>query len=350
MSSIAGRRLHANVAVVIVTYNSTSTLNVCLDALARQTLDPARTLIIDNASPEGFPEAALAGRRNLEVVRNNENVGFAAANNQAFEILRDDASIELVALLNPDAFPEREWLAALVDAAERHPDFDAFASRMMIDGTDDIVDGMGDAYHVSGLAWRIGHGLRLGPSHLIGREVFGVCAGAGLYRLDTLRSIGGFDTDLFCYLEDVDLSFRLRRIGRKSRYVPSAVVWHVGGESTRENGAFRLYHGHRNMIWVYLKNMPTGLLLLSLPVHIAVNIVGIVRSLWRGDVMTVLRAKYDAIRAIGRVMEQRKELRASASVGSLQLWRHLSKALWRRISSRSVPQRGNHIDGIKRPS
>jgi GT2 family glycosyltransferase len=329
-----------NVAVVIVTYNnSAATLAACLDALERQTLRATRTLVIDNASPYRFPEQATANRPNIEVIRNSENVGFAAANNQAFEILAREGNVELVALLNPDAFAEPGWLAELVEAAAQFPQFDAFASRMMIEGTDDIVDGMGDEYHVSGLAWRTGHGKPLRPRHLEGREVFGACAGAALYRLEAVRSIGGFDADLFCYVEDVDLSFRLRRLGKRTRYVPSAVVWHVGGESTRENAAFRLYHGHRNMIRVYLKNMPKTLLMLTLPAHIAVNLFGIVRSLWRGDAAIVIRAKYDAVRAIDRVLEQRKDVERRATVGSWQIWRQLSKAVRRDISTSGYPRK-----------
>jgi GT2 family glycosyltransferase len=322
-----------SVAVVIVTYNNlATTLTACLDALAKQTLLPTRTIVIDNASPTGFPDDSLTGRRDIEFIQNSINLGFAGANNQAFELLERDVNIELVALLNPDARPEPEWLEALVDAAQRHPDFDAFASRMMLAGTDNVVDGLGDEYHVCGLAWRGFHGERLRPEHLIEREVFGVCAGGGLYRLRAVNEIGGFDADLFCYLEDVDLSFRLRRVGKRCRYVPGAVVWHMGGESTRDNLTFRLYYGHRNMIRVYLKNMPTPLLLLTLPAHIAVNLIGLVRSLWRGDFAIVLRAKLDAAREIDAVVAQRRQLQRTASAGSRRLWPHMSKALWRNIA------------------
>jgi GT2 family glycosyltransferase len=322
-----------SVAVVVVTYNSGATLAACLDALSKQTLQPARTLVIDNASPNGFPSDALADRAAIEVVRNRKNVGFAAANNQAFALLEGEPHCEFVALLNPDAFAEPTWLSEMVDAAAMFPEHDAFASRMMVDGTKDIVDGMGDVYHISGLAWRDGHGLRLLPDHLVGREVFGVCAGAGFYRLSAVKRAGGFDADLFCYMEDVDLSFRMRRLGMRCRYVPSAVVWHVGGESSRDNLKFRLYYGHRNMILVYLKNMPTGLLLATFPIHIAVNLIGIVRSMWRGESSVVLCAKFHAVRFLPDLMRSRKSLEHGACVGSRRLFPLLSRSLRRNISA-----------------
>ena len=320
-------------AVVIVTYNNlATTLTACLDALAKQTLLPLRTIVIDNASPTGFPDDALTGHVNVDLIRNPANVGFAAANNQAIDMLQSDPGIDLVALLNPDARPEPAWLEQLVQAARNHPDVDAFASRMMLAGTNDIVDGLGDEYHVCGLAWRAFHGMHLHPSHLIAREVFGVCAGAGLYRLKTLRDVGGFDADLFCYLEDVDLSFRLRRLGKRCRYVPNAVVWHTGGESTRDNVGFRLHYGHRNMIRVYLKNMPTALLAVTLPAHVAVNVIALVRSVFRGEFTIVSRAKLCAVREIRAVLAQRRAVLRTATAGSRQLWSQMSKALWRNIA------------------
>jgi len=321
-----------SIAVVIVTYNSTSTIGDCLAALDAQIRSPERIVIIDNASPAGFPSDVLKNRPSIEFVRNNQNVGFASANNQALSMLSGD--VEFVALLNPDAFPEPTWLAELESAARRFPDVDAFASRMMIASSGNLVDGTGDEYHVSGLAWRSNHGMRLQPKHLVAREVFAVCAGAALYRIDALRRVGGLDDELFCYLEDIDLAFRLRRTGGRCRYVPSAVVWHVGGESTKDNAGFRLYYGHRNMIRVYLKNMPIGLLLATLPLHVAVNIAAIIRSMWRGDARVVLRAKIDALRALPRILAQRRDLLRTATAGSTTIWRHLTIAPWRSVRPR----------------
>ena len=101
-------------AVVIVTYNNlATTLTACLDALAKQTLLPLRTIVIDNASPTGFPDDALTGHVNVDLIRNPANVGFAAANNQAIDMLQSDPGIDLVALLNPDARPEPALLPHL---------------------------------------------------------------------------------------------------------------------------------------------------------------------------------------------------------------------------------------------
>ncbi len=318
-----------SIAVVVVTYDSNSTIARCLDAIRAQTTKPSRVLIIDNASPSGFSKEIADCYPAFEFTYNGENTGFAAANNQAVALLESDASIEFVAMLNPDAFAAPTWLEEMYRAAREYPECDAFASRMMLAGSDVLADGLGDVYHISGLAWRARHRKALRAEDLTGREVFGVCAGAGFYRLSALRDLGGFDVGLFCYLEDVDLSFRMQRLGRRCRYVPRAVVSHIGGVSTRDNAAFRLYHGHRNMIIVFFKNMPIALLLLALPLHIAVNLVGIFRGVWRRDASVVLRAKWDGIRALGSVFRQRARLHPTPTVGSRGLLPRLSVALVR---------------------
>ena len=83
------------------------------------------------------------------------NIGFAAANNRGVALL---AHCDVIALLNPDALPEPGWLAALLAAADAHPDAGSFASRLMLDGQPGRLDGVGDVCHVSGLVWRHAHG------------------------------------------------------------------------------------------------------------------------------------------------------------------------------------------------
>lgn len=80
-----------------------------------------------------------------------------------------------------------------------------------------------------------------------------------------LGAAGGFDEDFFCYTEDVDLGFRLRLYGHRCLYVPAPVVEHVGSGITGTRSEFQLYHGHRNLVWTYVKNMPGRLFWLYLP-------------------------------------------------------------------------------------
>ena len=183
----------------------------------------------------------------------DENIGFAAANNLAVQKLED---CPWVAFLNPDAFAHADWLQNLIRASEDHPEYSLFGSQMLRHGNADEYDGTGDVYHVSGLAWRRDHCVSVSSIQRQSGEIFSPCAAASLVKRSVFAEAGGFDEDYFCYMEDVDLGFRLRLMGHRSFYVAEAIVEHVGSATTHRNSDFAVYHGNRNLVWTYFKNMP----------------------------------------------------------------------------------------------
>jgi GT2 family glycosyltransferase len=298
----------APVGVVIVAWNADSCLGECLAALARQTVRPCRVVVIDNASTDGSVDAARVRHPWAEIVRLPRNVGFAAANNAGIRALHD---CPWVALLNPDAFPEPTWIEALLRAARTHPECAAFGSHMLKATDPRLMDGTGDVYHVSGRTWRRDEGMRADQVEPHGlSEIFAPCAAAACYRREILLAAGGFDEEYFCYMEDVDLGFRLRLGGYRSLYVPDATVLHVGSAVTGRYSDFSVYHGHRNLVWTFLKNMPLPLLWLYLPQHLVLNLATVVWFGLHGRARVVLEAKLDALRGLRRVWGQRKEVQA----------------------------------------
>jgi GT2 family glycosyltransferase len=270
------------------------------------------------------PQVADAPRP--DVICLTGNLGFAAANNLGIAACRT----EFVWLLNPDAFPHPQCLEHLLAAAARHPTAIAFGSRQMIDGRPDIIDGIGDAYGISGLGWRRRHGRRLRPADLIEREIFSPCAAAALYRRAAVVEVGGFDEDFFCYFEDVDLGFRLRLAGHRAISVPDAVVDHVGGVSSGgRRSAFATYHGHRNLVWAFAKNMPLPLAILLLPLHLLQTLASLAVCAARGEAVPFLRAKWDAIRGLPRMLAKRRGIQTGRRVSSWDVWQALAKRPWR---------------------
>ena len=258
----------------------------------------------------------------MQLLDAGANIGFAAANNLALSA----CSTELIALLNPDAFPSTDWLECLVTAARDNPNIAAFGSRQLSYQEPEVLDGIGDVYHMSGLAWRNRHGERQQATDLVKREIFSPCAAAALYRRQVLVNLGGFDEDYFCYLEDVDLGFRLRLAGYKSVYVPDAVVHHVGSATTGgQHSAFSVYHGHRNLVWTYIKNMPGILFWILLPLHLILNLVTVVWFSAHGQTQIILAAKYDAIKGIGRYWSKRKLIQHGRIAKLSEIWKVLDK-------------------------
>lgn len=311
------------VTVIIVNWNAGDLLSRCVSDLLCQTTSPKRILLIDNGSSDNSVEQ-LPYLSGVEVQRLGQNLGFAGGNNRAFE----KCDTEYVALLNPDAFPEPDWLEKLVTAADAHPEVAAFGSRQMVYGEANTIDGLGDVYHASGLVWRRGHGQLMQDTELAPREIFSPCAGAALYRRDVLNKVGGFDEDYFCYVEDVDLGFRIRLAGYRAMYVPDAVVHHIGSATTGgQRSDFSVYHGHRNLVWTFVKNMPGALFWVLLPLHILLNLFSIVLFALQGQFGVILRAKRDAIFELPKMWRKRVQIQKARVASVRDIWRMLDKRL-----------------------
>ena len=293
-----------SISIIIVNWNSGYLLDECFRHLSRQTIHPEHIYVMDNDSTD-----ESCNLKNIpdfvKVIKLPANIGFAAGNNRALSECKSD----FVALLNPDAFPASDWIEQMLKAAQRHPNTVAFGSRQLCYEDANLIDGIGDSYHISGLVWRGRHGLKQKPEDLIEREIFSPCAAAAMYRREAIEEVGGFDEDFFCYVEDVDLGFRLRLAGYKAIYVPDAVVQHVGSATTGgQHSDFAVYHGHRNIVWTYFKNMPGILFWLFLPLHISLNILTIIVFAFRRQFRVILQSKRDAVKGIAKVWRKRRKI------------------------------------------
>ena len=299
-----------DVTVIVVTWNSAAYLPLCLQALTAQSYRDFEVVIADNASSDGSVDGLAASYPGLQlrVERLDSNRGFAAANNVAAAIARG----RWLALLNPDAYPDSDWLEQLVKAANSTPK-SFFACRQIQVGRPRLLDGEGDLYHISGLALRRNFNFPVfGGAQP--REVFSACAAAALYPRQQFLDAGGFDEDYFAYHEDVDLGFRLRLRGLKCIYIPAAVVHHVGTASTGAKGYISTYYGHRNLVWTYVKDMPKPWFWIYLPLHLAVDLLTIPYFMLSGRGRAIWRAKIDALRGLPAALKKRAAIQAQRSV------------------------------------
>jgi len=288
------------VGVVVITYNSRAHFARQKAALEAQT-QPFRLIVIDNASAPAQRPAAADFPAGADVRQMEDNLGFAAGNNRAVA----DLDTEFVALLNPDAFPAPDWLAQLVAAARAAPEAAAFGSTQIAAEDATRFDGLGDCYHVAGIPWRGGFGWPVDSGARSG-EAFSPCAAAALYRTEVWRALGGFDESFFCYCEDVDLGFRIRLAGYRVLQVGDAVVHHVGGASSGRRSAFAVYHGTRNRMWTFVKNMPSPAFWLLAPAHIAMTLAFLAWSPFRGIGPATWRGVGDALKGLPRVWRARR--------------------------------------------
>jgi GT2 family glycosyltransferase len=314
--------MQPSVAVVIVNLNAGPYLARTLEALAAQSVAPRRVIVVDNGSTDGSFAGIDERFGFVELVRPGQNLGFAGANNLAVKMAHD---CDWVALLNPDAFARADWLERLFLAAERDPGYAMLTSTLLLADDPERLDGTGDVYHTSGLAFRRDHGRVATSVRRATGEVFAASGAAGLYRRDAFLEAGGFDERFFCYLEDIDLTFRRRLAGHRCLYVADAVVEHVGSATTGRVSDFTIFHSHRNLVWTYVKNMPGGLFWFYLPAHVLVNLAAVVGFSALGHWQAIVRAKGAALAGLPEMLAERRRLQRDRQVAALELRRLMGK-------------------------
>jgi GT2 family glycosyltransferase len=237
-------------------------------------------------------------------------------------------------LLNNDAVAHPLWLQSLVGALEAYPEAGFAASKMLFYDNPEIIDRAGDSYT------RAGAGLLRGraePASSYNRQewIFGACAAAALYRLRMLHYIELFDEDFFLLYEDVDLSFRAQLRGYKCLYVPEAIVYHKGSGSIIYDSPTSVYYGHRNLEWVYIKNMPAGLIIKTLFPHIIYDMAAFFFFAARGRSKDFIKAKWDALKGLNKVLKKRRQIQDNRKVGNDYIWGLMAKEhFFQRLSKR----------------
>ncbi len=298
-----------DVAVIVVNYNAGNYLIDCLAALHALPQLPGEIIVVDNASTDTSIERARKQFQSVQYIDSGRNAGFAAANNIGIAATEKP----WIALVNPDAYVAENWLQALLQAMDVHPGMDFFSSELVSAKDHKILDGQGDCYHVSGLVWRRRHGLPVGgaESQL---PLFAPCAASALYSREALREVACFDEDYFCYNEDIDLGFRLRLAGYQCLHVSDSVTYHEGSAITERESDFSIYYGHRNLVWTYFKNMPTGSLWRYLPQHLLMNMMSLLYYTAKGRPGVIFRAKWAALKGLPAVLRKRSHAAPQSDV------------------------------------
>ena len=312
-----------SVTILIVNWNGKRFLSKCLDGLKRQTYKDFSIILVDNASNDGSVSFVTENYPEVKILALSENLGFSVANN----IVLKKAKSKYVVLLNNDAVAHPMWLKNLVNALETHPKAAFAASKMLFYDNPNVIDRAGDAYTRAGTGLLRGRGVSADKCN---RQewIFGACAGAAIYRTEMLSDIGLFDEDFFLLYEDVDLSFRAQLKGYKCLYVPEAVVYHKASSSIVYDSPISVYYSHRNLEWVYIKNMPGPLIVKTIFPHVIYDIAAFFYFLICGRGKDFIRAKKDAVKGLKKILEKRRQIQANRRVDDRYIWNLLNKELF----------------------
>jgi GT2 family glycosyltransferase len=288
--------------LVIVVWNGAARLPATLGALGELGSD-FELALVDNASTDGSAELGSELWPRAHLIRNRENVGFAAASNQGIDFALARGATH-VALVNDDMRLDARWLDEILAESACHPEAGVLGGLILFRHRPDTINSTG---LVRDSLWRV-RDRDLGTARsarrdLASSEVEGVSGGAMLLTRTALEAVGRFDPTFFAYFEDFDFCIRARRRGFAIRFVSTALSWHDFAASTGPESGMRerlLARNHLQIVGRYASpplvlplllgvafarcvvRAPRALLLRRAPLLAAAEIQGALAGLARG--------------------------------------------------------------------
>jgi len=252
------------------------------------------------------------------VIKNAQNHGFCAANNQGF----DASNAPFVALLNNDAEAEPGWLGALAEAF-REPEVGMAASKILVYEDPRRIDKAAHLIYPDGQNRGRGSGEFDAGQYDRVEEALWPDGCAAMYRRAMLDHIGGFDEDFFAYADDAELGLRARIAGWKCLYMPGAVVRHHRGATLGLLSSRRLELIERNRVLLVAKLFPWSLIWLNGAYYLARLAAGLWAALrrkgevgrrpgWSGKMtaaIALVKGDLEALRMLPLILRKRRGIR-----------------------------------------
>lgn len=266
------------VSVIILNWNSKDFIEECIRSVLRQSFSSIEVIVVDNASRDGsFELISSKFGHKIKLIRNEQNFGFAEGMNRGIAL----AQGEYLLLLNSDVFLKEDYIERVVE-------------RFMVDVKKEIGVIGGKLYlcteeresnQIDHVGFFLKARMAVTNSHNQSQEefVFGSSGACPTIRKETLSDIAlsseqWFDKDYFAYNEDIDLWFRCQLRGWRVLFLPTAEGWHVhsgsvgGKQRLFERSDELQFHALKNRYMTILKNYPSPLFILMLPMLLLVEV------------------------------------------------------------------------------
>lgn len=268
-----------DLSIIIVNYNVRAYLEQCLRSVfaSRCALD-FEVYVVDNHSTDGSVDYLKGLYPQVHFIENDENLGFARANNEAIRCSQG----RYVLLLNPDTIITEHTLVDCVSYLDTRPDAGGLGTYMLrTDGSFAYESRRGlptpfvAFCKMSGLCKMFPHSRLFGKYYMrylneMEESEIEVISGAFMMlRRSALEKVGLLDEAFFMYGEDIDLSYRLLKGGFKNYYIPSPIL-HYKGESTEKSSFRYVYTFYNAMQLFFNKHYKRYKLLIWLPISMAI--------------------------------------------------------------------------------
>lgn len=236
-------------ALILVNWNSFEYTNQCLISL-NNCIQNFEIIVVDNGSTDGSGEELKAQHPHITLIPSATNMGFAGGNNVGINYAIDH-SFEYIMLLNNDTFVAPDFLDVLVNYMDEHPEVGIIQPKIYCHHDKSLIWDGGSYFNpIFTLPYTPGALKKKRAAHNQLKKVDWVTGCAFFTRANILKKSGLLNEKFFIYFEDVDLSFRIKKLGYQLIYHPKSVVYHIAGMSNKSKSKQK--EGYVNPIVHYL--------------------------------------------------------------------------------------------------
>jgi len=308
-------------SIVIVNYNGGDAIMECLNSVLSQLEAGVEVIVVDNLSVDGSPEAIKVRFPEVQLILAGANRGFGAGNNLGIR----NAHGKYVVFLNPDTLVREGWLAPLIGELEREADVGLVTARILMADDPATVNTCGNTVHLTGITLCRGLGL---PEDSFNRvEDVGAVSGAAFaMRRELFEELGGFDEEMFLYMEDTDLSLRVRLSGWRCVLVPASVVLH---RYALKMTPMKVFYQERNRYLMMLKSLRWPTIFVLFPAAVLAELISwvFVALKDRGNAGNKILAYRWVLANRAAIFQKRKEVQSARKISDRRILRTMAVKL-----------------------
>jgi len=251
--------VNMDLSIIIVSWNTRDLLKQCLDSIFANPPGCAYEVwVVDNASNDDTAAMLRSNFSAIHLIENTNNVGFAAANNQALEL----CSGAFILLLNPDTIVKPYTLERLITYMRENPQVGGVGP-LLLNGDGSFQMSCYPFPTLLREFWRLFYLDKVHPYGLydlsgwnrsIPREVDSIQGACLLLRTEVLDRVGLFDRAFFLYSEEIDLCYRIKQAGWRLVWLPDVAIVHLGGQSSKQVATQSFLNLYRGKVMFFRKH------------------------------------------------------------------------------------------------
>jgi GT2 family glycosyltransferase len=299
-------------AIVILNWNGKTYLEQFLPSVMRFSKG-ARVIVADNGSTDESVAFVQSHYPEIEIILNNENGGFAKGYNEALKQIDS----EFYLLLNSDIEVTENWLVPLLhkmndpNVAGCQPKIRSFHQRAAFEHAG-ASGGFLDRNYYPFCRGRLVDQVEIDEGQYNQEaEVFWATGAALLIRSELFHRVGGFDEAFFAHMEEIDLCWRIKKLGYSFYVIPESEIYHVGGGTLPYLSPKKSFLNFRNSLYMLVKNH-SGWLFPKLFWRMKLDGIAAMRFLVRGEfvhIRSIWNAHMELYKRLPQLLRQRKSIK-----------------------------------------